>query len=103
MRTPYQSRNTLDECLLSFSKWSPQSIREHRFLQAMKDRDPLLLAWQTTLSRKGNDPAVFDATGRIARSFQDIEGHACAFEAKMHELPPGEAVAVQIGNHEDWP
>ncbi len=69
----------------------------------MKHGDSLLLAWQTTISRKGDDAAVFDATGRIARSFRDIEGHARAFEAKMNKLPPGAVVAVQIGNHEDWP
>ena len=69
----------------------------------MKHGDPLLLAWQTTISRKGDDAAVFDATGRIARSFRDIEGHARAFEAKMDKLLAGAVVAVQIGNHEDWP
>ena len=69
----------------------------------MKHRDPLLLAWQTTISRKGDDAAIFDSTGRIARSFRDIEGHARAFEAKMDMLLRGAVVAVQIGNHEDWP
>ena len=69
----------------------------------MKHGDSLLLAWQTTISRKGDDAAVFNATGRIARSFRDIEGHTRAFEAKMDKLPPGAVVAVQIGNHEDWP
>ena len=69
----------------------------------MKHGDSLLLAWQTTISRKGDDAAVFDATGRIARSFRDIEWHARAFEAKMDKLLPGAVVAVQIGNHEDWP
>ena len=69
----------------------------------MKHGDSLLLAWQTTISRKGDDAAVFDATGRIARSFRDIEEHARAFEAKIDKLPPGAVVAVQIGNHEDWP
>jgi len=69
----------------------------------MKHCDPLLLAWQTTISRKGNDSAVFDATGRVARTFRDIEGHARAFEAKMDDLLPGAVLAVQIGNHEDWP
>ena len=69
----------------------------------MKHGDPLLLAWQTTISRKGDDAAVFDATGRIARSFRDIEEHARSFEAKMDKLPTGAVVAVQIGNHEDWP
>ena len=103
MRTPYQFRSILDECLLSSSKWSAECIRDRRFLQAMKDGDSLLLAWQTTISRKGDDAAVFDPTGRIARSFRDVEAHARAFEAKMDKLLAGAVVAVQIGNHEDWP
>ena len=74
-----------------------------RFLQAMKHEDPLLVAWERTISRKGDDPAVLDATGRIARGFRDIEDHARAFEAKMDKLIAGAVVAVQIGNHEDWP
>jgi long-chain acyl-CoA synthetase len=69
----------------------------------MKHGDPLLLAWQTTISGKGDDAAILDATGRIARSFRDIEAHARAFEAKIDMLLPGAVVAVQIGNHEDWP
>ena len=69
----------------------------------MKDGDPLILAWQATISRKSGDAAIFDATGRVARTFRDIEEHACAFEAKIGELLPGAVVGVQIGNHEDWP
>jgi acyl-CoA synthetase (AMP-forming)/AMP-acid ligase II len=69
----------------------------------MKDDDPLLLAWQATISRKGEDPAVFHANGSIARTFRDIEEHACGFDAKIRDLIPGTVVAVQIGNHEDWP
>src|SRR5882724_9745609 len=103
MRTPYQFRSILDECLLSSSKWSAECIRGRRFLQAMKHGDSLLLAWQTTISRKGGDAAIFDTAGRVARSFRDIEGNARAFEAKMGELLPGAVVAVQIDNHEDWP
>jgi acyl-CoA synthetase (AMP-forming)/AMP-acid ligase II len=69
----------------------------------MKQDDSLLLAWQRTISRKGDAAAVFDTNGRIAKSFRDIEGHARAFEAKMDKLLPGAVVAVQIGNHEEWP
>ena len=69
----------------------------------MKHGDPLLLAWQTTITRKRDDAAVFDATGRIARSFRDIDSRARAFEAQMDRLLPGTVVAVQVGNHEDWP
>jgi long-chain acyl-CoA synthetase len=103
MRTRYQSRNILDECLLSSSKWSAECIRERQSLQAMNGSDQLLLAWRMTISRKGDDGAVFDATGRVALRFCDIEGRARAFEEKMNKLLPGAIVAVQIGNHEDWP
>ena len=39
----------------------------------------------------------------MARSFRDIERYARGFETKMDHLVPGAVVAVQIGNHEDWP
>jgi hypothetical protein len=29
----------------------------------MKHGDPLLRAWQTTISRKGDDTAIFDTAG----------------------------------------
>src|SRR3982751_4730489 len=69
----------------------------------MKHGDSLLLAWQATISRKGDDAAIFDTAARIARRFRDIEQHAGAFQAEMDKLLPGAVVAVQIGNHEDWP
>jgi long-chain acyl-CoA synthetase len=69
----------------------------------MKSDDPLLAAWQKTLLHKGDRAAVLDSTGKIARSFRDIEERARAFEAKIDTLPAGAVVAVQIGNHEDWP
>ncbi|HEY4638676.1 MAG TPA: hypothetical protein VIG87_02065, partial [Candidatus Udaeobacter sp.] len=69
----------------------------------MKHGDPLLLAWQTTISHRGNDAAIYDSSGSIARSFRDIEEHARAFEDRMGSLLPGTVVAVQIGNHEGWP
>jgi acyl-CoA synthetase (AMP-forming)/AMP-acid ligase II len=72
-------------------------------LQAMKALDALLAAWQRTLSRKGDGAAVFDSTGTIARSFRDIEEGARSFYTKIDALPAGAVVAVQIGNHEDWP
>jgi long-chain acyl-CoA synthetase len=69
----------------------------------MKHGDPLLLAWQKTVSRKGDDTALFDSTGKIARSFDEIQEQARIFEQKIDALPAGAVVAVQIGNHEDWP
>src|SRR5262249_27883056 len=87
----------------SSSKWSTEIIRERRFLQAMKPGDPLLVAWQKTVSRKGDDAAVLDSTGKIARRFDEIEQQARLFEKKIDPLSSGAVVAVQIGNHEDWP
>jgi long-chain acyl-CoA synthetase len=69
----------------------------------MKHDDPLLLEWQKTVSRKGDDTALFDSTGKIARSFDEIQEQAGIFEQKIDSLPAGAVVAVQIGNHEDWP
>jgi long-chain acyl-CoA synthetase len=69
----------------------------------MKSGDPLLAAWRDTISCKGDRAAIFHSTGKIARSFRDIAESACAFEARIDTLPPGVIVAVQVGNHEDWP
>jgi acyl-CoA synthetase (AMP-forming)/AMP-acid ligase II len=69
----------------------------------MKAANPLLAAWQRVVSRKGDGAAVFDSTGQIVRSFRDIEENARDFSAKIDGLPAGAVVAVQIGNHEDWP
>jgi long-chain acyl-CoA synthetase len=72
-------------------------------LQAMKSKDPLLAAWDDTLSRKGDQPAILMPKGKIARSFRQIEERARDFEAEINKFHVGEVVAVQIGNHEDWP
>jgi long-chain acyl-CoA synthetase len=69
----------------------------------MKSDDPLLAAWRKTVSYKGQLGAVLYSTGKIARSFRDVEERARGFEATIDEFPAGAVVAVQIGNHEDWP
>ena len=69
----------------------------------MKHEDPLLSAWRGTSSLRGNDAAIFNTAGRVARSFREIEDYSRTFEAKMGGLLSGAVVAVQIGNHEDWP
>jgi long-chain acyl-CoA synthetase len=69
----------------------------------MKHGDSLLLAWRTTISRKGDDAAIFDTAGKILQRFDEVEERARLFEEKIDALPAGAVVAVQIGNHEDWP
>src|SRR6476659_7698294 len=69
----------------------------------MKHGDSLLLAWRTTISRKGDDAAIFDAAGKIVQRFDEVEERARLFEEKIDALPAGAVIAVQIGNHKDWP
>jgi acyl-CoA synthetase (AMP-forming)/AMP-acid ligase II len=73
------------------------------FLQAMKSEEPLLAAWDETLSQKNDQPAIVGSAGQIARTFRQIEEQARRFEAKIEPFDAGEVIAVQIGNHEDWP
>ena len=69
----------------------------------MKSADPLLNAWEQTLRRAKDGPAIFNARGEILRKFADVEERACAFESNLEMFSPGAVIAVQIGNHEDWP
>ena len=69
----------------------------------MKSRDSLLAAWTETLARKRVAPAVLSTNGAIVLSFDQIEARARALESKIDSFQRGEVIAVQIGNHEDWP
>ncbi len=72
----------------------------------MKTGDPLLTAWEQTLARQRDEPALFDRQRSVLARFGEIEecsrrlgtvgGGLQAFEA-------GEIVAIQIGNHAHWP
>jgi long-chain acyl-CoA synthetase len=69
----------------------------------MKSNDALLAAWKTILARAKDAPAIFDTRGEITRTFDQIEAEAHDFEAKIGLFAPGCVVAIQIGNHGDWP
>jgi acyl-CoA synthetase (AMP-forming)/AMP-acid ligase II len=69
----------------------------------MKSEDALLAAWNQVLRREADRPAIFDPAGEIVRTFRQIEEQAHDFEAKIDIFHAAEVVAVQIGNHEDWP
>jgi acyl-CoA synthetase (AMP-forming)/AMP-acid ligase II len=62
--------------------------------------DPLLAAWAATLARRANAPAIFDARGRVLFRFHELEelSRNCTID-----LRPGEILALQIGNHPQWP
>ena len=69
----------------------------------MKPKDVLLERWVEILARKGDSPAIFDTAGRLARTFGQIDERARDFEPKINDSQAGSVLAVQIGNHEDWP
>jgi long-subunit acyl-CoA synthetase (AMP-forming) len=69
----------------------------------MKSDDPLLAAWEDTLARKGDAPAIFNTAGEVLRTFQGIEEHARAVQAKIPPVKPHNVNAIRIGNHQDWP
>src|SRR5947208_15031941 len=69
----------------------------------MKSPDPLLDSWQQTLRRTKDRPAILNTYGEILRKISDIEERAREFESNLEKFTPGSVIAVQIGNHEDWP
>jgi len=69
----------------------------------MKSPDPLLDSWQQTLRLTKDGPAILNTYGEILRKISDIEERAREFESNLEKFTPGSVIAVQIGNHEDWP
>lgn len=67
----------------------------------MKSDDALLAAWEETLARNGDAPAIFDTRGEVLRTFREVENQAEALEGKI----AGDARVhpIDIGNHPDWP
>src|SRR2546421_1666584 len=69
----------------------------------MKLHDTLLERWQSIVARQGDAPAIFNTRAHVARTFRQIDERASDFESKIDNFKTGSVIAVQIGNHEDWP
>ncbi len=69
----------------------------------MKSGDPLLMAWSETFPQKGDASAIFATDGKILRTFREVEESAREFQATIDIFPDHSVVALQLGNHEDWP
>ncbi len=69
----------------------------------MKSSDSLLKAWDETLARKRDAAAIFAANGEVLRTFGEVEKRARDLSPGFDGLREREVLAVQIGNHEDWP
>jgi acyl-CoA synthetase (AMP-forming)/AMP-acid ligase II len=68
----------------------------------MKSSDPLLEAWEKTIARKRDAPAILATSGEVVRTFGDIEQGSRDLLQSLGVLAEGDVLAVQIGNHEDW-
>jgi long-chain acyl-CoA synthetase len=69
----------------------------------MKSSDQLLQAWEKTLARKRDAPAIFATSGEVLRTFGDVEQRARELSRSIDVFHEGNVLAVQIGNQEDWP
>jgi len=69
----------------------------------MKSSDPLLQDWEKTLARMRDAPAIFATSGEVLRTFGDVEQRARELLRSIDVFHEGSVLAVQIGNHEDWP
>src|SRR5438132_4643599 len=69
----------------------------------MKLKDELSKRWQAILAQKRDAPAIFNSRGRLVFTFRGIDERARDFESKIKSFDAGSVVAIQIGNHEDWP
>ncbi len=69
----------------------------------MKSSDALLASWRETVGRAKDLPAIFNTRGQVVRKFSDIEERARDFESKVDIFGARSVIAIQIGNHEDWP
>jgi len=68
----------------------------------MNAGDPLLSAWEATLAQHRDAPAIFDPRRRVLFRFGEIEERSRRFD-NLEGLRAGDIVAIQIGNHPDWP
>ena len=65
--------------------------------------DPILEAWEDTHTKNRHRTAIFDAQGRVVRTFSEIEERADHFARQLETIGSGQVFAIQIGNHPDWP
>ena len=69
----------------------------------MKSSDPLLKAWEKTLARKRDAAAILATSGEVLRTFGEIEQCTRDLLQSIDVFREDDVLAVQIGNHEDWP
>lgn len=66
-------------------------------------RQPILQQWQEVLATRGEAPAIWDAGGKVVRTFHDIEVRALDWAERIELPESGGVLGVQTGNHPDFP
>jgi acyl-CoA synthetase (AMP-forming)/AMP-acid ligase II len=69
----------------------------------MKSDDALLAAWEKTLAKKRDLPAIFDPRGEVLRTFQNVEDRAREIAVGLDENQSGRVYPIDFGNQPDWP
>jgi acyl-CoA synthetase (AMP-forming)/AMP-acid ligase II len=69
----------------------------------MKSDDALLAAWEETLAKKRDRPAIFDSRGQVLRTFQDVEERARQIARHLPTSEGAPIYPIDIGNQPDWP
>ncbi len=82
---------------------SAKSTRKDGSAQGGIWPDPLLAQWQETLAVRPGSAAILNTQGEILRTFRQIDEQARHFESRIEKIAAGHVLAVQIGNHPDWP
>lgn len=85
------------------SKTSPQINRRKSATQATASDDAVLEMWEKTRGQYRDRAAIFDQCRNVIRTFAQIEKRASDFVAELEPFSPGTVIAIQIGNHPDWP
>ena len=85
-------------------KKSPKSSRKPVNSQVMtKVEDPILTVWERTCANNRGRAAIFDSRGEVGRTFLEIEDRAREIVGELERIASGQVLAVQMGNHLDWP
>ncbi len=69
----------------------------------MKSDDALLAAWEETLARHRDTPAIFDTKGKVLRTFREVDEQATLLGNQIGLDAPGDVHPIDIGNQPDWP
>jgi long-chain acyl-CoA synthetase len=66
--------------------------------------DALLARWGETVARRADEAAIFHTSGRVLRTFGDVEAEAVQFEReRLRTFGRGSVIGVQLGNDAAWP